>query len=137
MVLMILLYNIFAQFSSIQPDYPLNPIVSNNSQKHIRYNLLKQDFLIKSIPSDTTKTKELAIVPGKYYVIAGSFLIPKNADNQVLKLKNLGFKKCYKYNFPETEFYAVVVDTFKQPSEYINLTETLRNNKVDYFIKNF
>src|SRR6185436_11031858 len=59
---------------------------------------------------DTSKRRDTSFIVGKNYIVAGSYLIPRNADNQIAKLKSLGFNKTFKYNFPESEFYSVVVD---------------------------
>lgn len=70
------------------------------------------------------------------FIIAGSFLIPQNADNQLNILRKSGFKKAFKYNFPQSEYYSVVVDTFNVgDTSQIVLTEALFRIKQPYFIK--
>ena len=113
-----------------------NPFSINCGMNDRNYNYAKIQELIKDEVRDTAKTSDTSNRSGKYYVIAGCFLIPKNAENQVLKLQKLGFNKSYKFNFPESEFYSVVVDTFHLPTEYIELTGRLQKNNVEYFIKN-
>lgn len=75
------------------------------------------------------------IQPLKHYFIAGSFLIPNNADNQVSKLKKLGFSAAYKNNFPNSEYYSVVVDSFYQLQDSAFIAEKLFQHKIDYFVK--
>ncbi|MBK6861124.1 MAG: hypothetical protein IPK91_01960 [Saprospiraceae bacterium] len=70
------------------------------------------------------------------FIIAGSFLIPQNADNQLKMIKNKGFNKAFKYNFPQSEYYSVVVDTFNAgDTSQIVLTDELLRLKQPYFIK--
>lgn len=87
--------------------------------------------------SDTIKAKDSTNASIKYYIIAGSYLIPKNADSQVSKLKKLGFENCHKYNFPESEYYSVVVDTFNANHPNNSQVMKLKKFKIDYFIKHF
>ncbi len=86
---------------------------------------------------DTTKSPDTPKIKTMYYVIAGSFLIPSNAEIQREKLNKLGFRKSYKFNFPESEFYSVVVDTFKNPIEYTGLLEQLKKFNVPFFVKSY
>lgn len=86
---------------------------------------------------DTTKLPDTPKMKTMYYVIAGSFLIPSNAGIQREKLNKLGFHKSYRFNFPESEFYSVVVDTFKNPLEYTGLLEQLKKCNVPFFIKSY
>ncbi len=70
------------------------------------------------------------------FIIAGSFLIPQNAENQLKIIKNKGFKKAFKYNFPQSEYYSVVVDTFNVgDTSHILMTDELIRLKLPYFIK--
>ncbi len=72
----------------------------------------------------------------KCYLISGSFLVPSNADTQVKRLHKLGFNQAYKYNFPQSEFYAVVVDTFNPKDTIIvGLIEKLIQTKQEYFVR--
>ncbi len=136
MILKIVMYLGFAIFELFHNSNLIIPEYSNSNL--IRYNIKGKNAIEISINSlnDTTKTSDSIGPIVIYYVIAGSFLVPKNAETQVQKLKLLGFKKCYKYNFPDTEYYSAVVDTFKLESEYIELTEKLQKMNIEYFIKN-
>ena len=100
-------------------------------------NYISHTTYVKNSGIDTIRNPDSAKISGTYYVIAGSFLIPRNAENQVRKLQKLGFQKCYKFNFPETEFYSVVVDTFQLLENSMEITEKLQMYKVDYFVKNY
>ena len=90
------------------------------------------------VHKSTIKNQDTIIPnPSKFicYLISGSFLIPKNADTQVNKLLKLGFTKAYKYNFPNTEFYAVVVDTFTNQERIEKTILELSSNKLEFFTK--
>jgi hypothetical protein len=49
-------------------------------------NIKDVSYLTSVLDLDTT------ILPPKMYLVAGSFLIPSNADKQLQKLQKLGFK---------------------------------------------
>lgn len=137
MILNYFLYSAVLQFISLyNSECSLKENSTDFTYKFIhsiKYSRESFDFMV----SDTAKTNESTATNNMYYIIAGSYLIPKNAEKQVLKLKKLGFNKCYKYNFRESEYYSVVVDTFKLPSECNALIARLQINKIDYFIKNY
>ena len=96
----------------------------NESGKANLVSTVEMDF--DSIIKDTSRC----------FLISGSFLIPQNADNQLKNLKNRGFKKAYTYNFPQTEYYSVVVDTFNsEDTLHKILIDELLRSKQNYFIK--
>lgn len=94
-------------------------------------NIVHQSNL-KYFQSDTTKQ---VILISNCYVICGSFLVPRNAEKQLAKLKKSGFTKTYIHNFPESEYYSVVVDTFVEDNSIKPLIIELSTHKYDYFIK--
>ena len=77
------------------------------------------------------------IIPNnsKYIVIAGSFLVPSNADKCIEKLKKFGYKKSEKMILPDSEFYSVVVGSFDEEMAAKNLMTELKSKKIDSFIK--
>lgn len=77
------------------------------------------------------------IIPNnsKYIVIAGSFLVPSNADKCIEKLKKIGYKKSEKMILPDSEFYSVVVGSFDEEMAAKNLMTELKSKKIDSFIK--
>lgn len=85
--------------------------------------------------TDTNKVNTGLSSDSIYYIIAGSFLIPSNADRKVATLKEAGFQKAYRYNFKESEYYSVVVDSFEKSNENLDVLHKLRQKKIEYFIK--
>lgn len=69
------------------------------------------------------------------YIVAGSFLVPKNAQKQQEKLLKIGFHNAFMYTFHESEYYSVVVDTLRKPSDISKLIHKLQLLNIDYFIK--
>jgi hypothetical protein len=117
----------------------LSPFGITESKQIHKFDILYREKV--SLSSDTLKLKDNPVYIGLNYVVAGSFLIPKNADTQVAKLKSLGFSKSFRFNFPESEYYSAVVDTFRLdtlviPAALIEVTDKLRKNNIDYFLKN-
>jgi hypothetical protein len=92
-------------------------------------NIKDVSYLTSVLDLDTT------ILPPKMYLVAGSFLIPSNADKQLQKLQKLGFNKSYIFNFRDSEFYSVIVDTIKVPADTLALKQQLSEFKVEHFIK--
>ena len=70
-----------------------------------------------------------------YNVVAGSFLVPSNADKLIDKLVKLGYKFTTKKILADSEFYSVVVNSFDQEDEAKNLVSQLKAKKIDCFIK--
>ncbi|MEO6191048.1 MAG: SPOR domain-containing protein [Saprospiraceae bacterium] len=50
---------------------------------------------------------------GHYYVVSGSFLVPSNADNQVAKLKKLGFFNAMKKVFNNSSSYSAIAGQYE------------------------
>ena len=50
---------------------------------------------------------------GAYYVVSGSFLVPSNADNQVAKLKKLGFFNAMKKVFNNSSSYSAIAGQYE------------------------
>ncbi|MBK6546521.1 MAG: hypothetical protein WAR77_12875 [Saprospiraceae bacterium] len=111
---------------------------SNIHSKEFIQNQGLHFLMADGVHKSTIKNQDTIIPnPSKFicYLISGSFLIPKNADTQVNKLLKLGFTKAYKYNFPNTEFYAVVVDTFTNQERIEKTILELSSNKLEFFTK--
>jgi len=105
----------------------------------LNFNLNIVNSCFYNLKTPAIRNSVFTIVPedtSRCFIISGSFLIPQNADNQLKILKNQGFNKAYKYNFPQTEYYSVVVDSFN-PGDTLHkiLIEQLLRSKQTYFIK--
>ncbi len=125
---------ILFRFALVLPesDKRITPMQDDTLTKISSSNFVKFVNLSTCISLEVQDTGK---IPDKYYVVAGSFLIPKNAEKQLQNLQKIGFAKCYIYNFPGSEFYSVVVDTFKNPDLIPDLKKQLEDLKIANFTK--
>lgn len=72
---------------------------------------------------------------GRYMVIAGSFRQRSNADNQVAKLRGMGYNNAQVELFNRGAFAAVLVDRFSSLSEARSLVTELSGKGVDAIVK--
>ncbi|MCC6815325.1 MAG: SPOR domain-containing protein [Saprospiraceae bacterium] len=72
---------------------------------------------------------------GQYYVISGSFLVPNNADNQVKKLKKLGFFNAKKIVFKNASSYSAVAGQYDTESAARASLKKLKAKGEEGFIK--
>ncbi|MBK6355132.1 MAG: SPOR domain-containing protein [Saprospiraceae bacterium] len=91
----------------------------------------------KSAKTTTSATKSKEVVKsnaaattsksGKYYVVAGSFIVPSHAEKQVSKLKSLGYATAAKRVFGNEEYYRAVAGQYdsREAAE-----KTVKNLKV-------
>lgn len=72
---------------------------------------------------------------GKYMVIAGSYRQKVNANNQVSKLRNLGYNKSRVESFNRGSYAVVLVDRFSSYSQAKALVKKLAGNGVEAMVK--
>jgi cell division protein FtsN len=88
---------------------------------------------------EDTKEKSKKPIPNssaKYLVLTGSFLIEKNAEDAVLKLKKIGFSGAEKVVFDNSEYYSTIAgrtNDYKSASELCNKLKS--NGYKDCIIK--
>ncbi|MBK8955645.1 MAG: SPOR domain-containing protein [Saprospiraceae bacterium] len=78
-----------------------------------------------------------AFQPGNktYYVVSGSFIVQQNAVRRSKQLVNKGYSSTSIKIFPESEYYSVVVDSFKEELKAQQLRDKLISGKYECFIK--
>ncbi|MEP7196908.1 MAG: SPOR domain-containing protein [Saprospiraceae bacterium] len=87
---------------------------------------------------ETTKTateKSSTTGKGNYYVISGSFLVPSNADNQVAKLKKLGFFNSTKKVFANASSYSAIAGQYETEAAARASLNKLKSKGEPGFIK--
>lgn len=69
--------------------------------------------VVKAQAKSQTSAATATSGKGNYYVISGSFLVPNNADNQVAKLKKMGFFNAKKVVFENSSSYSAVAGQYE------------------------
>ncbi len=73
---------------------------------------------------------------GKFFAIAGSFIVPSHADKLVETLKKKGFKNCKKRIFGDSEYYSVAAGQYATREEASKAVASLKSlGYKDAFIK--
>ncbi len=65
---------------------------------------------------------------GKYLIITGSFLLEKNADDFVVKLKKSGFSGAEKVVFDNSEYFSTIAGRTNDYEQASKLVEKLKQN---------
>lgn len=92
----------------------------------------------KTAAIKTTKIEtkvETSSNSGKFYVIAGSYIIPSGADAQVSKLKKLGYATAVKKSFPNDEYYRAVAGKYESRAQADKTVKALKAIGVAAFVK--
>ncbi|MCC6754527.1 MAG: SPOR domain-containing protein [Saprospiraceae bacterium] len=71
----------------------------------------------------------------KFYIVSGSFLVPQNAEKRIRELHKAGYRSAGIVVFPESEFYAAVIDSFADEALANKLAVKLQIARIPYFIK--
>ena len=80
-------------------------------------------------------SKKLANSKGSFYVVCGSFIKPENADDQVKKLKKMGYSGAMRKVFGSSEYYSAVVGTFNSREQAEQAVKKLENKGEKAFLK--
>ncbi len=91
----------------------------------------------KEVKAETkaSSTQTASTNNGKYYVISGSFLVPNNADNQVAKLKKMGFFNAKKVVFTNSSSYSAVAGQYESEAAARASLNKLKSKGEAGFIK--
>ncbi len=85
--------------------------------------------------SKASSSKATTSKSGKYYVVAGSYIVPSHADKQVAKLKKMGYSTATSKVFGSDEYYRAIAGQYDTRE---SADKTVRNLKVkgqDAFVK--
>jgi len=89
----------------------------------------KSKEMAKSSSSATTSKS------GKYYVVAGSFIVPSHAEKQVSKLKSLGYSTAAKKVFGNEEYYRAVAGQYDSREAADKTVKNLKAKGQAAFVK--
>ncbi|MBK9720109.1 MAG: SPOR domain-containing protein [Saprospiraceae bacterium] len=87
--------------------------------------------------ADTKKpiAKPAASSTAGFYVISGSFIVPAHADDQVKKLKKMGYTTAMKKVFGSSEYYSAVVGTYNSRQDAEKIVNKLTGKGEKAFLK--
>lgn len=80
-------------------------------------------------------TKVNATSSAGFYVVSGSFIVPAHADEQVVKLKKMGYKGAMKKVFGSSEYYSAVVGHYSNRQEADKIVSKLNAKGEKAFLK--
>jgi cell division septation protein DedD len=81
-------------------------------------------------PEETAPTSK----SGNFIVIAGNYLVEKNATEMVKKLKSAGFKNAEKVVFDLSEFHTVIVGKYSNSSEATKTVNAIKAKGLDAYV---
>jgi len=87
----------------------------------------------KKVEAKSTKTS--ASNSAGFYVVSGSFIVPAHADEQVAKLKKMGYKGAMKKVFGSSEYYSAVVGQYASRQEADKIVSKLNAKGEKAFLK--
>ncbi len=90
--------------------------------------------VIKKTDSKSAKKPTAGKTAG-FYVVAGSFIVPGHADEQVKKLKKAGYKSASKKVFGSSEYYSAVVGLYNSRTEAQSVVSKLQAKGHKAFLK--
>lgn len=90
--------------------------------------------------STKSEVKMKASKPGSttssgFYVVSGSFIVPSHAEEQVKKLKKLGYNGAMKKVFGSSEYYSAVVGNYSSRKEAEKVVSALTAKGEKAFLK--
>ncbi len=86
-------------------------------------------------PASSTETKPATSKSGKFYVVAGSYIVPSHADKQVAKLKKMGYASATSKVFGTDEYYRAIAGQYESRQAAEKTVKNLKNKGLDAFIK--
>lgn len=97
---------------------------------------IKDDTPQKSASTyDSSNNTRISTSSGKYMILAGSYRQRNNADNQVAKLKKMGYSDTRVELFDKGSFAVVLVDRTNSYTTAQNLVAELKGKGIDAMIK--
>ncbi len=106
--------------------------VADHTTKAKAEPVIKKKTETKSSAKAATKT---ATKSAGFYVVSGSFIVPGHADEQVKKLKKLGYKTANKKVFGSSEYYSAVVGYYDNRGEAQKIANKLLAKGEKAFLK--
>lgn len=85
--------------------------------------------------AEMKSTKVSATSSAGFYVVSGSFIVPAHADEQVVKLKKMGYKGATKKVFGSSEYYSAVVGQYASRQEADKIVSKLKAKGEKAFLK--
>lgn len=85
--------------------------------------------------AEMKSTKVSATSSAGFYVVSGSFIVPAHADEQVVKLKKMGYKGATKKVFGSSEYYSAVVGQYASRQEADKIVSKLNAKGEKAFLK--
>lgn len=85
--------------------------------------------------AEMKSTKVNATSSAGFYVVSGSFIVPAHADEQVVKLKKMGYKGATKKVFGSSEYYSAVVGQYASRQEADKIVSKLKAKGEKAFLK--
>lgn len=85
--------------------------------------------------ASSSSTNVATEAKGNYYVVSGSFLVPNNADNQVAKLKKMGFFNAKKIVFKNSSSYSAIAGQYESDAAAKASLKKLKAKGEEGFIK--
>ena len=85
--------------------------------------------------TETKSSSKTATKSAGFYVVSGSFIVPGHADEQVKKLKKLGYKTANKKVFGSSEYYSAVVGYYDNRGEAQKIANKLQAKGEKAFLK--
>ncbi len=83
----------------------------------------------------STEGKPATSKSGKFYVVAGSYIVPSHADKQVAKLKKMGYASATSKVFGTDEYYRAIAGQYESRQAAEKTVKNLKNKGLDAFIK--
>lgn len=80
-----------------------------------------------------TNPKPTQVGTGKYMVLAGNYLIQKNAEDTAQKLRRQGYK-AEVVNFDNSKFYTVCAERCNTRSAAVKISNALKSKGIDNYI---
>lgn len=89
----------------------------------------------KPAASPKTDAGKAKAATGGFYVVSGSFIRAENADDQVKKLKKMGYQGAMRKVFGSSEYYSAVAGTYGSRAEAEKIVKKLEAKGEKAFLK--
>jgi hypothetical protein len=117
--------NIYDEIDKIAEDrQKIEEVKKDNSPSATASEINKTE----EVKTQNNNTKNENPIGGKYLIITGSFLLEKNADDFVQKLKKSGFSGAEKVVFDNSEYFSTIAGRRNDYKQATELVEKLKQN---------
>jgi len=129
--------------STIDYSQPVGPTehtaavnTSPEAQKVAEHsNKIKAEPALIKKSESKPNTKVVTKASASFYVVSGSFIVPAHADEQVKKLKKMGYKGAARKVFGSSEYYSAVVGNYSSRTEAEKIVSKLKAKGEKAFLK--